>query len=207
MKYTPLHVHSEYSLLDGLSKTEDIVERIQEIGADACALTDHGSISGAIDFSKALSEADIKPILGCEFYISRFDAKNKDAENRILDHQVILAKNEKGWKDLLSLVSISNSKDHFYYKPRIDLDILKQFASKGNLISFSGHLGSVLASTILEDNKLKSDWLEKGCYMANLMSLIFGKDNFFIVCTAIVIFIKTSCRKKVNKKIIFIIYL
>jgi len=179
--YTPLHVHSEYSLLDGLSKCEDIVKRIQEIGSDACALTDHGSISGAIDFSQQMRGAGLKPILGCEFYVCYEEATQKNNGNKKLSHQVVIAKNLQGWKDLLNLVSISNRKDIFYYKPRIDMDILAQVASSKNLVSFSGHLGSTLANAISsEDGKLDPDWMKKGTRAARNLEIMFGKGNFFI---------------------------
>ena len=175
MTYVPLHVHSEYSLLDGLSQTHQISKRISDIETNVCALTDHGSVSGAVDFSRTLSNASQKPILGCEFYICFNSAQEKTQENRNLVHQVILAKNLQGWKDILGLVSQSNHPDQFYYKPRIDFDQLKQVAHKGNLISFSGHLGSYLGK-LAADNE--SDDLI--CTAALRMQQIFGKDYFFI---------------------------
>ena len=175
MTYVPLHVHSEYSLLDGLSQTHQISKRISNIETNVCALTDHGSVSGAVDFSRTLSNASQKPILGCEFYICFNSAQEKTQENRNLVHQVILAKNLQGWKDILGLVSQSNHPDQFYYKPRIDFDQLKQVAHKGNLISFSGHLGSYLGKLAAEN---ESDDLI--CTAALRMQEIFGKDNFFI---------------------------
>ena len=111
MTYVPLHVHSEYSLLDGLSQTHQISKRISDIETNVCALTDHGSVSGAVDFSRTLSNASQKPILGCEFYICFNSAQEKTQENRNLVHQVILAKNLQGWKDILGLVSQSNHPD------------------------------------------------------------------------------------------------
>ena len=112
MKYVPLHVHSEYSLLDGLSQTKHIAKRLEEIEVDACALTDHGTVSGAIDFHKTISKG-FKPILGCEMYLCSDSSSVKTVENRSLSHQVILAKDLEGWKKLLSLVSISNNPDNF----------------------------------------------------------------------------------------------
>lgn len=178
--YTVLHAHSEYSLLDGLSKCEDMAERYKEIGATAGVISDHGSVSGAIDFSKEMKDAGLKPILGCEFYISSGPATERTKENRPLSHQVILAKNKQGWRDLLQLVSTSNHKDHFYYKPRIDLDILGEIASRGNLISFSGHLGSTLANVITDDDKICSNYKNKGIVLAKRLQEMFGKDNFFL---------------------------
>ena len=108
MTYVPLHVHSEYSLLDGLSQTSQISRRLEDIETDTCALTDHGTVSGAVDFSKTLGNASQKPILGCEFYLCMGDASEQSPENRDLVHQVVIAKNLQGWKDLLRLVSQSN---------------------------------------------------------------------------------------------------
>ena len=83
MKYTPLHVHSEYSLLDGMSKCEDIAKRTIEIGADACALTDHGSLGGAMDFVEVMQDKGLKPILGCELYVCKDDVTVQEPENRL----------------------------------------------------------------------------------------------------------------------------
>ena len=106
MNYVPLHVHSEYSLLDGLSQTSQISKRLEDIETNTCALTDHGSVSGAVDFCKSLNGSSQKPILGCEFYICfNGDATLKNADNKPLIHQVVLAKNAEGWKDILKLVS------------------------------------------------------------------------------------------------------
>lgn len=181
-KYTPLHVHSEYSLLDGLSKCSQIAERTIEIGADACALTDHGSVSGAVDFSSEMKSRGLKPILGCELYLVKGDVLEKSKESaKKMSHQVVLAKNLEGWKNLLNLVSQANHEEHFYHKPRIDLEILDKMASRGNLISFSGHLGSYLAKEITtEDDRLDPDWMKKGVFAAKTLQDIFGKGNFFI---------------------------
>ena len=105
MTYVPLHVHSEYSLLDGLSQTTQISSRLNDIETEVCALTDHGTVSGAVDFCKTLSSASQRPILGCELYICMQDAKDQSQDNRDLVHQVVLAKNLQGWKVLLRLVS------------------------------------------------------------------------------------------------------
>ena len=104
MKYVPLHVHSEYSLLNGLSQTSQISKRLNDIETDTCALTDHGTVSGAVDFCRTLKDASQKPILGCELYICEKEATEKTVENKSFVHQVVLAKNLQGWKDLLKLV-------------------------------------------------------------------------------------------------------
>ena len=179
MNYIPVHVHSEYSLLDGLSKTSQISKRIEEIGASACVLSDHGTVSGAVDFHKTLGDNNQKPILGCEMYICYGDPLDKTPDNRKLFHQVIIAKNLEGWKDLLSLVSLSNKKEQFYYKPRVSFDQVAQVAKKGNLISFSGHLGSYVANEITENDELCDDWEKKGTIAVKYLQNMFGKDNFF----------------------------
>lgn len=178
MSYTPLHVHSEYSLLDGLSKTSQIASRIKDIGATSCALTDHGTVSGAVDFVKTMKDNGLKPILGCEVYICHGDSKDRTPNNRALFHQVILAKNLEGWKALLELVAISNHPDRFYHKPRISFyDISKVDTS--NLITFSGHLGSYLANAISKDDKVLPNWQKLGIDAVNLQKKLFG-DNFYV---------------------------
>jgi len=175
MKYVPLHVHSEYSLLNGLSQTSQISKRLNDIETDTCALTDHGTVSGAVDFCRTLKDASQKPILGCELYICEKEATEKTVENKSFVHQVVLAKNLQGWKDILKLVSKSNSADQFYHKPRVDFNQLREAASGGNLISFSGHLGSYLGNVAIE-NKPDSFIAEAAYRLQNM----FGKDNFFL---------------------------
>lgn len=176
MKYVPLHVHSEYSLLDGLSQTKQIAKRLEEIEVDACALTDHGNVSGAVDFHKTISNG-FKPILGCEFYLSKQEATFKDPSNSKLMHQVVLAKDLQGWKKLLSLVSDSNKPEHFYHKPRIGLEkFLEKVSDSGKIVSFSGHLGSHLANTVMDNPNWKND----GVREAERMQEAFGKGNFYI---------------------------
>lgn len=172
LTWTPNHVHSHYSLLDGLNKPEQIAERCHQLGYSACTLTDHGNVSGAIAFMKAMKKKNIKAILGCEFYISMQDAKIQDKSNPNF-HQVILAKNKDGWKDLINLTSRANGQDVFYTKPRIDREILKQFAN-GNLISTSGHPGSILEYILLKEGETAAiRYVEE-------MQDIFGKENFLL---------------------------
>jgi len=194
VKFSPLHLHTHYSLLDGLSKPSQVAERCEELGYDACAVTDHGTISGAVSFVRAMLDKNIKPILGCEFYLSQQDATLKEKTNRTLSHLVVLAKNRQGWDDLIELVSRSNKDDVFYFKPRIDLDILEEHNIKKNLISFSGHPGSDLANVLFTDWKqayncntyeevqsfLKPDWKDQASTLAKRYESIFRKGNFFI---------------------------
>lgn len=175
-KYIPLHVHSHYSLLDGLSKPTQIANRCEQIGVSSCALTDHGSISGSVQFHKEIKSKGIKPILGCEIYISELDSNIKTKENNNLSHFIVLAKNKNGWKKLIKLISETNSIDNFYHKPRISFDKLAQFAGN-DMIGFCGHLGSTIAN-IIQNNP--SDFKNKCINFISQAKTIFGEDNFFL---------------------------
>tara|TARA_Y100001938_G_scaffold145753_1_gene223149 strand:- start:28913 stop:30820 length:1908 start_codon:yes stop_codon:yes gene_type:complete len=193
MNWTPLHLHSHYSLLDGLSRPQQIASRCADLGFSSCALTDHGTVSGAVSFTKACKAKNIKPVLGCEFYLSQDDATVKETSNRTLSHLVVLAKNKTGWGKLIEAVSRSNDEDVYYYKPRLDLDLLGQYAN-GDLLAFSGHLGSDMANAIFTDYKaaygqeteagvkkyIDPSWVEKVTKVAYKYMDIFGKENFLI---------------------------
>jgi len=175
--YVPLHVHSEYSLLSGLSQTKHILSRLEEIEVDACALTDAGTVSGAVDFHKKVS-GGIKPILGCELFVSPLDASIKEPTNLNIANQVILAKNLSGWKGLLSIVSASNRAENFYNKPRLGSEQLLEKVSsfKDSLISFGGAQGSTLGNLLLDN----PDWKTEAIQEAKRMENAFGKGNFYI---------------------------
>jgi DNA polymerase-3 subunit alpha len=178
--YIPLHVHTHYSLLDGLSKSKDIVKRCKDIGVQSCAITDHGSISGTVQFYSELKKNNIKPILGCELYISKGCSKDKSKDNSKLEHLVILAKNLSGWKTLIKVVSESNNPDRYYHKPRLDLDTLGELLN-GNLIAITGHLGSTLANKIVtDDNKIEDSWKSYGNDHISKLIDVFGKGNVFL---------------------------
>lgn len=177
--YIPLHVHSMYSLLDGLSKPAQIAKRCKDIGVKSCALTDHGNIAGSVKFYSEMKKNGIKPILGCELYISSDDAKLQTKENKSLSHLLVLAKNLNGWKNLIQIVSESNRPEHYYHKPRLDLNLLKTLVS-GDLIAICGHLGSTIADTLIDKDKIVTDWAKKGQNMIHSFLDIFGKDNFFL---------------------------
>jgi DNA polymerase-3 subunit alpha len=195
--YTPLHVHSHYSLLDGLSKPDQIAERCLKIGAKTCALTDHGNISGAVKFYKSMTKAGIKPILGCELYISRDDASIKSPENKKLSHLVVLAKNYDGWKNLIKIVTESNRPDHYYYKPRLSLNQLGGLLD-GNIIGFAGHLGSTLADTITNrSEEISPNWKQDAQNHIEKLKEIFGKDNFFLE-SQLMDYMNTPLQKLVN---------
>ena len=168
-----------YSLLDGLSKPAQIADRCEEIGVKSCALTDHGNIAGAIKFYTQMKSRGIKPILGCELYICDQDATLQSKENRSLSHLLVLAKNYDGWQRLIKIVSESNKPEHYYHKPRLDLKRLGEMLD-GNLIGICGHLGSTLASKLVEDDKIIPDWKNIGIEYVGRFSDMFGKDNFFL---------------------------
>lgn len=171
--YTPLHVHSHSSLLDGLSKPKEIAKRIVEIGANGCAITDHGTISDCVQFLKEMEKVGKKPILGIELYICDDDAATKSADNRKALHLCILARNTLGWKQILKIVEESNRDEHYYYKPRISLNQLSKHLD-GNVIGFSGHLGSNVANSIMESGE------EEGTKTALYLESIFGRGNFWL---------------------------
>jgi len=174
--YSVLHAHSHYSLLDGISKPHQIATRCAKIGVRSCAITDHGSISGCVQFYQALKNKNIKPILGCEIYVPEHSSKIKEKHNSKLSHFILLAKNLSGWKSLIKIISAMNEDSSFYHKPRISLDELADLLD-GNLIGICGHLGSTianLASTDPDNSKsLCLSFIDK-------MKEIFGRDNFFL---------------------------
>jgi DNA polymerase-3 subunit alpha len=176
-KYIPLHLHSHFSLLDGLSQPEQIAERCKEIGATTCALTDHGNIAGSVKFYMAMKKANIKPILGCELYVCEQDPKIQEKENRSLSHFIVLAQNYNGWKDLIKIVSESNKPEHYYHKPRLDLKTIANLNS-GNLIAITGHLGSTLSDMILNGYELKDNWLDIGKQHVSYLKEIFQNKVF-----------------------------
>ena len=127
MAFTHLHVHTEYSLLDGSSKIKELVDRAKELGMDSMAITDHGVMYGVIDFYRAARAVGIKPIIGCEVYVapgSRFDREASSGEDRYY-HLILLAENNQGYQNLMKIVS-KGFVDGFYYKPRVDLEIFRQ---------------------------------------------------------------------------------
>lgn len=192
MEYVNLHCHSDFSLLDGLSKPKQIAKRAKSLGYKAAAITDHGSIASGVSFIKACNKEEIKPILGSEFYLCPQDSLKKDAENRKLSHLCILAKNLEGWRSLIKATSFANHPDRYYYKPRLQLDDFAQFS--GNLIAFSGHMGSDLANVVFAEPRLAygtteyedarmlvhDDWYDRVKNLAGKYREIFGKDNFWV---------------------------
>lgn len=176
--YIPLHVHSHYSLLDGLSKPSQIANRCAQIGVKSCAITDHGSISGCVQFYQELKKKNIKPILGCEIYISEHASDIKKPENSKLSHFILLAKNKIGWDNLIKIISYSNQPDRYYHKPRVSVHDLHTLDTNG-LIGFCGHLGSTLADRLTK-HKDSHSATKFGLEFVSEMKDIFGSDNFFL---------------------------
>ena len=173
MSFTHLHVHTEYSLLDGSSKIKEITKRAAELGMDSLAITDHGVMYGVIDFYRAAKDAGIKPILGCEVYVapgSRFDKEAGTGEDKY-NHLVLLAENNTGYQNLMKIVSRGFT-EGFYYKPRVDKELLREF-----------HEGIIATSACLAGEVQR--YLTRGMYdeakkTALTYQEIFGKDNFFL---------------------------
>ena len=128
MKFTHLHVHSHYSLLDGLPKIDELLDYVKELGMDSDALTDHGVMYGAVEFYKKAKAKGIKPIIGCEVYVAteKLTDKRPNVDSKRY-HLILLAKNDQGYKNLVKLVSIAQL-DGYYYKPRIDEEVLEKYA-------------------------------------------------------------------------------
>ena len=172
-KFVHLHVHSEFSLLDGANRIKDLPVRAKELGMDAIAITDHGVMFGAIDFYKACKANGVKPIIGCEVYVAprtRFD-KEPNVDNKY-NHLILLAKNNEGYKNLSKLVSLGFV-DGYYYKPRIDKEILEKYHE--GLICCSACLAGEVPQTILRDGMEKAE--EVALWYKNL----FGDDYYLEV--------------------------
>ncbi|MDC7287295.1 DNA polymerase III subunit alpha [Blautia schinkii] len=173
MEFTHLHVHTEYSLLDGSNKIKEYVARVKELGMDSAAITDHGVMYGMIDFYRAAKEAGINPVLGCEVYVapgSRFDREIGSGDDRYY-HLVLLAENNTGYSNLMKIVS-KGFVEGFYYKPRVDLELLREY-----------HEGIIALSACLAGEVAR--FLSRGMYEdAKAAALryrdIFGPDNFFL---------------------------
>lgn len=168
--FVHLHLHSEYSLLDGSTRINLLPKRVKELGMDAVALTDHGNMYGAIAFYKACKEQGVKPILGCEVYVSEKDMTIKDKTNKRF-HLILLAENNQGFKNIMKIVSLAFV-DGYYYKPRVDKEVLKKY-SKG-IIATSACLGGEVQRLILDRD------LDAAKAAALEYREIFGENNFFL---------------------------
>ena len=173
MEFTHLHVHTEYSLLDGSSKIQELVTETKKLGMDSIAITDHGVMYGVIDFYKAAKKAGVKPIIGCEVYVapgSRFDREANSGEERY-HHLVLLAENNVGYSNLMKIVS-KGFTEGFYYKPRVDYEVLQQYHE--GVIALSACLAGVVAVN------LTRGFYEEAKKEALRLEEIFGKGNFFL---------------------------
>ncbi len=173
MNFAHLHVHTEYSLLDGSNKIKEYVSRVKELGMDSAAITDHGSMYGVIDFYKEAKAQGIKPILGCEVYVaprSRHDRENTGGEDRYY-HLVLLAENQEGYQNLVKIVSRGYT-EGFYYRPRVDKELLKTY-HKG-IIALSACLAGEVQRAIVKGQ------YEEACRIAKGYQEIFGDGNFFL---------------------------
>ncbi len=173
MAFTHLHVHTEYSLLDGSNKIKEYVKRVKELGMDSAAITDHGVMYGVIDFYKAAKEAGIKPVIGCEVYVapnSRFDKETVGGEDRYY-HLVLLAENNTGYQNLTKIVSRGFT-EGYYYRPRVDMEVLQEF-----------HEGIIALSACLAgevQRYIQKGMIEEAKKTARKYEDCFGKGNFFL---------------------------
>ena len=173
MNFTHLHLHTEYSLLDGSGKIKEMVARVKELGMDSMAITDHGVMYGVIDFYRACLAEGIRPVIGCEVYVapgSRFDREAGTSDDRYY-HLVLLAENNTGYANLMKIVS-KGFLEGFYYKPRVDYEVLKEHSE--GIIALSACLGGEVASN------LRKGFYEEAKKAALNLREIFGEINFFL---------------------------
>ncbi len=170
MKFTHLHTHSHYSLLDGLAKIDNLIARTKELGMESVALTDHGVLYGAIEFYKKAKKAGIKPILGLETYVAPKTRLSRDPGEKYY-HLILLARNLQGWKNLIQLSTRAHL-EGYYYKPRIDKEILREH--REGLIVLSGCLGGEIAQALLLGKK------DEAKRIALEYQEIMGKENYFL---------------------------
>ncbi|AEV68825.1 DNA polymerase III subunit alpha [Acetivibrio clariflavus] len=170
--FVHLHVHTEYSLLDGANRIKDLIKRTKELGMDSIAITDHGVMYGVVEFYKEAVSSGIKPILGCEVYTAKRTRHDKQgAVDSDPGHLVLLAKNNQGYKNLMKIVSIGFT-EGFYYRPRIDFEVLERYSE--GLIALSACLSGDVPKALLNND------FEKAKEIAQKYSGIFGKDNFYL---------------------------
>ncbi len=173
MSFTHLHVHTEYSLLDGSNKIKEYVSRVKELGMDAAAITDHGVMYGVIDFYRAAKEAGVKPILGCEVYVapgSRFDREKVEGEDRYF-HLILLAENNTGYQNLMKIVSRGFT-EGYYYRPRVDREVLETYREGLIVLSacLAGEVAKLLQRGFYEEAKEAALWHDR----------TFGHGNYFL---------------------------
>ena len=167
--FVHLHIHSEFSLLDGANRIKDLPVRAKELGMKAMAITDHGVMYGVIDFYKACKKEGIKPIIGCEVYVASRTRFDKEPQDKKYYHLILLAKNNKGYQNLSKLVSLGFT-EGYYYKPRIDLEILEKYHE--GIICLSGCLAGAVSQAILNGN------IEEAENVAKWHHNVFGEDYY-----------------------------
>ncbi|MCK4962269.1 MAG: PHP domain-containing protein, partial [Anaerolineales bacterium] len=170
MSFVHLHVHSEYSLLDGLCRIAPLIERVVELGMPAIALTDHGAMHGAVDFYRTAKSAGVKPIVGIEAYLAARSMNDRDPrlDSRSF-HQLLLAENNTGYSNLLKIVSAAQL-EGFYYRPRIDHEFLA--AHSEGLIATTGCLSGEVPRALLQGNHKRAQQLLDWYFE------VFGRDHF-----------------------------
>ncbi len=172
IEFAHLHVHTEFSLLDGCARIKELVKQTKELGMNSIAITDHGSMFGVIDFYNACKSSDIKPILGCEVYVANtsLDDKTVNKEN-YYSHLVLLAEYDVGYQNLIKLVSLGYT-EGYYYRPRIDFETLAKY--KEGIIALSACLAGVVSRKILKHSS------KEGLETARKYKNLFGRDHFYI---------------------------
>ena len=169
-KFTHLHVHTQYSILDGAANIKVMLERVKELGMESLAITDHGNMYGVLEFFNTAKKVGIKPILGCEMYVAEDRHNKSGSESRSGYHLILLAKNEKGYSNLIKLCSMGFLKENFYYKPRIDKELLSQYTE--GLICCSACLGGELPQTILNKG------IDAASEVVEEFKTMFGDDYY-----------------------------
>ena len=160
--FTHLHVHSEYSLLDGLCRIPQVIAKAKELGMTSLAITDHGSMHGVIDFYTAAKEAGVKPIIGCETYVAETNRQSRNASDKNLYHLILLARNHQGYQNLIQLITKAHL-EGFYYKPRVDKELLAKHHE--GLIALSacahGELPRLILEGRLEEAATQARWYKE----------------------------------------------
>jgi len=170
--FVHLHVHTEYSLLDGASRIDKLIDRVKELGMDTIAITDHGVMYGIVEFYKKCVKKGVKPILGCEVYISRGKYTEKvPGKDKYQYHLVLLAENEVGYSNLMKIVS-EGFINGYYYKPRVDFSVLEKY--KEGVIVLSACLGGEVQQTLLNNN------YEEAKSIASRYKELFGKEHYYL---------------------------
>jgi len=189
-EFVHLHNHTEYSLLDGLQKTKNMVAYAKELGMKALAITDHGNMYGTIKFYKACLDAGIKPIIGCEIYIAKRSLHDKEAQDKDYNHLILLAENETGYKNLMKIVTVANL-EGYYYKPRTDIKLLEEYHE--GLICLSACVNGYVSEPLMNDQDEQAE--EK----AIQLSSIFGPEHFYLELQQ---HLDVPPQAKVNQKLI-----